>query len=55
MTAVTATSRAAYRSPRHDNTQKQKLINALALHGPRPDIAKAIQDEFRKRFGGGSP
>ena len=35
MTSVTVTSRAAYRSPRHDNTQKQKLINALALHGPR--------------------
>jgi predicted HTH transcriptional regulator len=34
---VTATSRSAYHSPRSDNTQKQRILNALAEHGPLCD------------------
>jgi predicted transcriptional regulator len=35
--SVTATSRAAYHSHRADITQKQKIMNALAEHGPLCD------------------
>jgi predicted ArsR family transcriptional regulator len=34
---VTATSRAAYHTPRRDGTQKQRILNALAEHGPLCD------------------
>ena len=37
MTSVTATSRAAFHSPRRDGTQKQLILNALAEHGPLCD------------------
>lgn len=34
---TTATSRSAYRTPRRDGTQKQRILNALAEHGPLCD------------------
>jgi len=37
MTAVTATSRSAYHSPRSDGTQKQRILNVLGEHGPLCD------------------
>ena len=34
---VATTSRAAYHSKRHDDTQKQRILNALAEFGPLSD------------------